>query len=51
VIASFVASSLKTMERFGSLCGRIECGLPTLDLRLEETDVENSKIGQRGRGF
>ena len=51
MIASSVASSLKTMEHFGSLRGRIERALPTLDLRLEGTDVENSEVGQRGTGL
>jgi hypothetical protein len=48
VIASSVASSLKTMVHFDSLRGRIERALPTLGLRLEGTDVENSEVGQRG---
>jgi len=39
------------MVHFDSLRGRIERPLPTLDLRLEETDVENSKVGQRGSGL
>jgi hypothetical protein len=51
VIASSVASSLKTMVHFDSLRGRIERALPTLDLRLEGTDVENSEVGQRGSGL
>ena len=46
MIVSSVASSWKAMEHFGSLPGGIERSRPTLDLRLEGTDVENSEVGQ-----